>query len=199
MPYATVYTTTAGAVRKTADDCRRLLALFDALRIKYENVIVDTPEMRSMVEAMSQSKLLPQCFVGETFVGNYDDIMLENEDGTLSDKLRKSGYSEDMRAGESSAPKVVKKVVVKKKVIVKKAGGGEEEAPPPPPEEDGDAPPPPPEEDGDAPPPPPEDDGEAPPPPPEDEGDAPPPPPEDEEAAPPPPPDDDPPPPPPEE
>eukprot|EP00760_Papus_ankaliazontas_P030801 PhM_4_TR5027/c0_g1_i1/m.105944 len=205
MPIATLYTSPSSAVRKTADDCRRLLALFDALRITYENISVEDSDMKSAIESMSSCPLLPQVFVGEAFVGTYDDVALHNEDGVLKDKLRAAGYSEDMRGGgegTSGAPvRVVKKKVVKKVVVVKRkaATDGESEQPPPEGEdaddavgeEDG-APPPPPDDDEEAPPPPPdEDDEEAPPAPPDDDDGPPPPPPDDDETeAPPPPPED---------
>ena len=201
ISHVTVYTSAIQAVRKTADDCRRLIALLDAFTVAYELVNVDTRELRQLVDELSGAKPLPLCFVGDQCLGSYDELSDLNEDGKFVVALREAGYSSKLRGGDyivaKQPPKVVKTVVVKK-VVVKRAkdpaaasaGGGNDDdgLPPPPPEED-DLPPPPPEDD--PPPPPPEDD--LPPPPPLDD-DPPPPPPEDD--IPPPPPDDDPPPPP---
>ena len=198
MVTATVYITTLGVVRKTADACRRLVALLDALDVEYEKVTVDTPEMREMLEQMSDTRELPQCFVGESYIGTWEEVLDMNEDGKLQAALRNAGYSGKLRGGDDIPVKTVtKKVVVKKVIKKKKEADADDAPPPPPPDDDEDAPPPPPDSDGeDAPPPPPPEDDPPPPPPPEEE--APPPPPD--EAIPPsseaPPPPDDPPPPP---
>ncbi|CUG88890.1 Hypothetical protein, putative [Bodo saltans] len=196
MLIATLYMTGVQAVRKTADDCRRLTALFDALGAVYETVLVDTAEMRQFVETLTSRTQLPLLCVGEACLGTYDEVMDLVEDGVLPQRLRDVGYSEAIRGGEAIAvkppPVIQKKLVVKKVVVVKKktvvdgeqgpSPADDDDVPPPPPEDD--IPPPPPEDD--IPPPPPEDD--IPPPPPEDD-DIPPPPPDDD--IPPPPPDDD--------
>jgi hypothetical protein len=197
MLIATLYMTSVQAVRKTADDCRRLAALFDALGAVYETVLVDTAEMRQFVETLTSRTQIPLLCVGEACLGTYDEVMDFVEDGVLPQRLRDVGYSESIRGGEAIAvkppPVIQKKTVVKKVVVVKKrtvADGDQGPSPPegddaPPPPLD-DMPPPPPDED-DVPPPPPEDD--IPPPPPDD--DVPPPPPDDDDDVPPPPPDDD--------
>jgi glutaredoxin len=188
VSHVTVYTSPIQAVRKTADDCRRLLALLDAFTVQYELVHVDTPDLRALVDQMSSGKALPLCFVGAQCLGSYDELSDLNEDGKFAMTLREAGYGAKLRGGESlpttmPPPTVVKKVI--KKVIVRRAKEGagvgdtgaaeddsappplpEDDPPPPPPEDD---PPPPPPEDDDPPPPPPEDDDPPPPPPPEDE------------------------------
>jgi glutaredoxin len=183
MDIVTLYVTQSSAVRKTADDCRRIIALFDALRVKYKKETIDTKEMMTMIAELSGSKQLPQCFVGDQFLGNYDKVFELNEKQLLAGEFRRLGYAGEVVGGENipvasvEPQKVTKKVVVKKKVTKKKPADGNAE-------DDGDAPPPPPDSD--------EDDGDAPPPPPdsdEDGGNG-------DEGAPPPPPDEDPPPPP---
>ena len=179
MEQVTVYVTASSAVRKTADDCRRLLMMFDALRIKYEKNLIDTKEMMAMISDLSGAKQLPQSFVGDQFLGTYDTVFRMNEQGQLPVELRRLGYSGPVVGGENIpvatiAPQVIKKVVTVKKPRAKpaaQAGGdgaaSEAGAPPPPPPDDEEAPPPPPD-DEEAPPPPPDDD-EPPPPPPDDE------------------------------
>ena len=199
ISHVTVYTSAIQAVRKTADDCRRLIALLDAFTVAYELVQVDTRELRQLVDELSGAKPLPLCFVGDQCLGSYDELSDLNEDGKFVVALREAGYSATLRGGDyivAKPPPTVVKTVVVKKVVVKKpkevaaagtaattVGGEEEDLPPPPPFEDDDMPPPPPMDD-DVPPPPPEDD-------------VPPPPPPEDDVPPPPPPDDDPPPPPP--
>ncbi len=185
-----MYISNVGVVRKTADDCRRLLGILDALQVEYETIAVDNEEMRKIFASIATSKAIPQCFVGETLIGTYDQIFELNEDGQLQHTLRAAGYSGKLRGGEDiPVAQVVKKKVVKKVVVVKKkapGAAGDDDAPPPPPEDEEEPPPPPPEDE--EPPPPPPDDEEPPPPPPDDEP-APPPPPDEEEPVPPPPPD----------
>lgn len=207
MLLITLYITSTQAVRKTADDCRRLVALMDSLAVLYEVVLVDTAGMRTFVEELTGRQQLPLLCVGELCVGTYDEVMDLVEDGALPRKLRECGYAENIRGAPAdlvaSSPTVVKKtIVVKKTVVVKKpreiagtnnddgaaveatssnAVTNDEDVPPPPPTDD-DPPPPPMDDDL---PPPPMDDEDIPPPPPDDD---PPPPPMDDDDVPPPPP-----------
>lgn len=182
-----VYLTASNAIRKTADDCRRITALFDALRVKHEKILIDTKEMMAMISELSGSKALPQTFVGDQFLGSYETIFKMNEQQQLAVELRRLGYAGDVVGGEhipiaqAEPQKVTKRVVVKKKVVKKKPNGDDDDdAPPPPPEDDDDEgaagegegdelPPPPPDDDeGGGDPPPPPDEEEDPPPPPDD-------------------------------
>jgi glutaredoxin len=181
MDTVTVYVTQSNAIRKTADDCRRITAIFDALRIKYDRVLVDTREMMAMLVELSGSKQLPQTFVGDQFAGSYEKIFGLNETKALPLELRRMGYSGDVVGGESIPVATAAPQTIKKRVVVKKAKPPKEPGAAGAAADDDDAPPPPPDDDEDA---------GAPPPPPPDE-DAPPPPPDDDDAPPPPPPDDD--------
>jgi hypothetical protein len=201
VSHVTVYSSSIQAVRKTADDCRRLIALLDAFTVAYELVNVDTRELRALVDQLSGGKALPLCFVGDQCLGSYDELSDLNEDGKFVVALREAGYSAKLRGGEyivAKPPPTVVKTKVVKKVLVRRSkeevGGGDDL---PPPQEDDVPPPPPPDDDVPPPPPPPEDD--MPPPPPPDDDVPPPPPPPDDDVPPPPPPDDDVPPPPPAE
>ena len=190
---ATVYVTASTAVRKTADDCRRLLALLDALQVKHERVHIDTREMLEQVVLPLTNgaiKELPLLFVGDVLIGTFDQVSDMNEDGLVPQRLRAAGYTESVRGGEA-IPIVAAPKVKKPKKGPRKGDGNaspspaeDDSAPPPPPDDDGppplpddDGPPPPPDDDG--PPPPPDEDG--PPPPPDDDG--PPPPPADDAAS----------------
>ncbi len=186
VSHVTVYTSSIQAVRKTADDCRRLVALLDAFTVAYELVNVDTRELRALVDELSGAKALPLCFVGDRCLGSYDELSDLNEDGKFVVALREAGYSAKLRGGDyivAKPPPTIVKTKVVKKVIVKRPkeiGGGDDDLPPPPPAEDGDdvpPPPPPPDEEDAPPPPPPEDEDPPPPPPPIDDEDPPPPPP----------------------
>lgn len=186
MDTVTLYVTQSTAIRKTADNCRRIISLFDALRVKYNKQIIDTKEMLSMISELSGTKELPQTFVGDQFLGNYEKVFQLNETQSLAVEFRRLGYAGEVVGGENIpvatvAPQTIKKRVVVKKPRAKKpdgSGGNEED--------DGDAPPPPPDDDEDAPLPPPDSDDEenagegAPPPPPGDDEDPPPPPDDDE-------------------
>lgn len=195
MDTVTLYITQSNAIRKTADNCRRIISLFDALRIKYDKQIIDTKEMMAMITELSGSKELPQTFVGDQFLGTYATVFELNEKQSLATEFRRLGYAGEVVGGENIPVATTEPQVIKKKVVVKKtkpkkpkADGTMEEddpdAPPPPPDsdegdDDGDAPPPPPDSDddeggaaaagGEAPPPPPDDDEELPPPPPDDD------------------------------
>jgi glutaredoxin len=162
----TVYLTASNAIRKTADDCRRITALFDALRVKYEKVLVDTKEMLTMIGELSGEKKLPQSFVGKQFLGTYDSVFALNEKGNLPAELRRLGYAGDVVGGENIpvtkgetqvVKKTVRKVVKKKKPKKNPDEESDPDAPPPPPEDSDDGE----DEESDAPPPPPDSDGEA--------------------------------------
>lgn len=216
MSQVTVYVTAVQAVRKTADDCRRILFLLSALNVAVDVVSVDTPEQRAFVRELladqdgasspapngggSQEDTpvpLPLCFVGDFLIGSYDACADRNEDGTLGSSLREAGYTGPLRGFDDvpagAAPPSVKRVVKKivKKVVVVKSERDIPPPPMPPPDEDEEIPPPPggpPADDAEGG----GDDWDVPPPPPEEEEwDVPPPPPEDDEDIPPPPPDDD--------
>jgi glutaredoxin len=193
----TVYTTKSTAVRKTADDCRRLLQLLDALRVVYEVVVVDSKGVMQIVQELlnnpQPAAALPQVFVGDASLGGYDALHDLNERNEVAPHLRSLGYTEFVEGGDDipvrprivqirSVRKVVKKVKKPKTKAPGDAAAAEgaeedEDAPPPPPSDSSDA------EDGDEPPPPPpesdededgivlEDDDADPPPPPPPEDD----------------------------
>lgn len=157
MVNATVFITTVTAVRKTANDCRRLQSLLSALKIEYELVNVDTKEMRQYVEELAAKAKgasettpieLPLCFVAERLIGDYDTIESLNEEGKIPITFRAVGYSGTVFGGENipvgnsgpsnatnAAPKpppevkkVVKKVIVKRKKTKEAADGDGEDA-----------------------------------------------------------------------
>ncbi|KAL0480228.1 hypothetical protein AKO1_007192, partial [Acrasis kona] len=127
-----VYVTYIGAVRKTQEDCRKLLNVLNNHKIKYTKVDVGvTPEQRDQMKKKSGLNNLPQIFVDDQYLGGWDEVEDWNENEMLLKALREAGYS-----------------------------NGEEDEDVPPPEDDEvseDDTPPPPEEDDDTPPPPEED------------------------------------------
>jgi glutaredoxin len=65
-----VYVTYIGAVRKTQENCRNLLNIFDNHKIKYTKVDLGvTPEKREEMVKISGLNTLPQVFVDDTYIG----------------------------------------------------------------------------------------------------------------------------------
>ncbi|EAN88774.1 hypothetical protein TcCL_ESM11406 [Trypanosoma cruzi] len=115
MQEVTVYATAMQAVRRTADNCRRMLALLDAFGVAVSVVLVDSLEMRTFVQellakqeaigwrkqhggGMTPNFQLPLCFVGPVLVGTYEEVAELNETGTLPKSLRAAGYGGVFRA-----------------------------------------------------------------------------------------------------
>ncbi|RNF27425.1 uncharacterized protein Tco025E_00355 [Trypanosoma conorhini] len=115
MQEVTIYATAMQAVRRTADDCRRTLALLDAFGVAVSVVLVDSPELRAFVQELLAKQAaigwrlqhglgpapplqLPLCFVGPVLVGTHDELAELNEAGTLPQSLRAAGYGGSFRA-----------------------------------------------------------------------------------------------------
>ena len=89
----TIYVTHVGGIRKVRDDCRRLKYLFDALKIRYNEIdIAENKWLRAKITKASGEDSLPLVFVKETFVGTYDHLERWNDDGVLRAKLEEKGY-----------------------------------------------------------------------------------------------------------
>ncbi|EKF26304.1 hypothetical protein MOQ_010008 [Trypanosoma cruzi marinkellei] len=115
MQEVTVYATAMQAVRRTADNCRRMLALLDAFGVAVSVLLVDSLEMRTFVQellakqeaigwrkqhggGMTPKFQLPLCFVGPVLVGTYEEVAELNETGLLPKSLRAAGYGGSFRA-----------------------------------------------------------------------------------------------------
>eukprot|EP00667_Euglena_gracilis_P024811 EG_transcript_28769 len=89
-----IYVTHIGGIRKVRDDCRRLKYLMDALKIRYNEVdIAENKWLRSKLQRDSGQDTLPLVFVGERFLGTYDNLAEWNDDGVLMQKLKELGYT----------------------------------------------------------------------------------------------------------
>eukprot|EP00667_Euglena_gracilis_P019741 EG_transcript_21213 len=90
-----LFTTYIGAIRKEADDCRRLRLLFDILRLQYVEVdVTELQFLRKKLAQLSGTTALPQAFVGNRFLGEYDALQRLEDEGQLRAHLAKEGYEE---------------------------------------------------------------------------------------------------------
>ena len=87
-----MYTTSIGAVRKERDDCRRLHQTFATLGIDYEEVDLADHKLitRNTIKIRSLKLRLPQVFVGEDFIADYDTVEEWNENGVLQASLHEA-------------------------------------------------------------------------------------------------------------
>ena len=214
----TVFTSTA-RTHHVYTKCHKVVSILDSYGIHYDKLLVDGLEMKELLQDLlyenkdylkhcykntsvhSSSDILPevpQVFIANRWIADYDKFIDLVEDGILPLSLRKEGYNNKLRGGEHIAASVVSdnstlKIQRKKKKKIKVETSIPEnvipdsEIPPPPPplpDSDDEIPPPPPDSDDDIPPPPDSDDEI--PPPPDSDDDIPPPPDSDDDIPPPP-------------
>eukprot|EP00667_Euglena_gracilis_P005570 EG_transcript_5606 len=90
-----VYTTWIGALRKEQSDCKRLRLLFDMLKLQYIDIDVGfIPCLRKKLSTVSGTTSLPQVFVANTFIGDYEAVQDLHDDGRLLPQLAVAGYRE---------------------------------------------------------------------------------------------------------
>ncbi|KAL0480495.1 glutaredoxin domain-containing cysteine-rich protein [Acrasis kona] len=95
MSQVTVYLSSIASVRKTYNECKWVTDTLDKHRIKYEVVDLGiTPEKRADMEKGSGKKTVPQLFVGEKFIGGYEELEDLNENEVLKQTLIDAGYQE---------------------------------------------------------------------------------------------------------
>ena len=85
----TVYTTSIGAVRQERNACIALRQLFSTLGILHTEVDLADQKLvtRNWITTRSQKPHMPQVFVGEQFIADYELIDQWNEDGILQTNL----------------------------------------------------------------------------------------------------------------
>lgn len=89
-----VFVTYLGAVRKTAERCKQVLAWLNALKIKFTLVDLGVvPERRAEMVKISGKHELPQLFVDDAFIGGYDDVEDWVENEQLIDALAEAGVA----------------------------------------------------------------------------------------------------------
>ena len=82
MPRVTIYTTEYCAY------CRSAKAFFDARGVPYEEVdLTEDDAARAELRARTGRRTVPQIYVGETYVGGYDDLRALDRRGGLAPLL----------------------------------------------------------------------------------------------------------------
>ena len=68
--------------------CRRTKTLFDELGIKYEEVdLAGDEKLRNEMVEKYQWQTVPMIFIGEEFIGGYDDVISLHADNKLLEKI----------------------------------------------------------------------------------------------------------------
>ncbi|KYR01411.1 thioredoxin domain-containing protein [Tieghemostelium lacteum] len=84
-----LYTSSATGMMKIKKDQTAIKNLLDAKKIQYiEYDVASDQEKREHMKATSGSTVLPQLFVNGKFVGEYDDLVMLEEDGKFIDLFK---------------------------------------------------------------------------------------------------------------
>ncbi len=68
--------------------CRRSKDLFRSLGVAYQEVDISVnPAIRDELVAKYNWQTVPMIFIGEEFIGGYDDLMRLQAEGTLLEKI----------------------------------------------------------------------------------------------------------------
>ncbi len=89
------FVTSVSAVRKTADQCQKLLFWLDNQKIRYIKVDLTTiPERRAEMEEVSGKKTIPQLHLGKKVIADFETVENWVENEILVSELKQLGYQE---------------------------------------------------------------------------------------------------------
>lgn len=81
MPRVTVYTT------PYCPYCHRAKLLLRSKGVDFEEIDASDDDLRAELVARTQWRTVPQIFIGEEFIGGYDELEALDDDGRLDDML----------------------------------------------------------------------------------------------------------------